>query len=349
MKLDLQAVKESQNSDSVVRGGDADVHLQKERLAASQKECSCILPYLFLAGSSVAQNLELLQDSRITHIINFVGFVCPELFPENFIYRTLWLQDSGSEDILCILYDVFDLIEIVRELRGCRVLLHCCQGVSRSASLTIAYLMWRKNQSFEDAFHEVKSRRQVVNPNMGFVSQLMHWQRRISLPSERDALQIYRVAPHSPYDPLYLVPKVEGPGGIELLDTRGAFVIRYMNMLYIWKGQECHKEMLSVADNAAFQLVRYERAQGPCVLVREGKEKADISNVWSELLTLSRSMSRSVGGRVARYDADYEMYTNTKMGVYTPPRLESGILINLQPKEENWIPVQDSCSSNSQR
>ena len=51
------------------------------------------------------------------------------------------LQDNTSEDITCVLYDVFDFIEEVRKSNG-RVFVHCSHGVSRSASLVIAYLIW---------------------------------------------------------------------------------------------------------------------------------------------------------------------------------------------------------------
>ncbi|KAI5081382.1 hypothetical protein GOP47_0004565 [Adiantum capillus-veneris] len=332
MKLNLDVVR--RDSDGNEASGDAELRLRKERLAVCDKECSCIFPYLFLSGRSVAQNLNTLQDSRITHIINCVGFFCPEYFPNDFAYRTLWLQDSQSEDIMCILYDVFDMIENVREQRGGRVLLHCCQGVSRSAALIIAYLMWRKNESFEDAFYEVKSKRNVVSPNMGFLSQLMQWQKRISSPIDREALQIYRIAPQSPYDPLYLVPKYTGPGGIELLDSRGAFLIRFANMLYVWKGRHCDKDMVAVADHAAFQFVRYERAQGPCLFVKEGSELRGFPKVWAVVLESSKPEADE--GQLSLYESDYEMYRKAKAGTYVPPVIGSGVPINLPARDETW-------------
>ncbi|XP_047169174.1 protein-tyrosine-phosphatase MKP1-like [Vigna umbellata] len=90
----------------------------------------------------------------------------------DFVYRTLWLQDSPSEDITSIFYDVFDYLEDFRE-QGGRVFVHCCQGVSRSTSLVIAYLMWREGQSFHDAFQFVKATRGIADPNMGFTCQLL--------------------------------------------------------------------------------------------------------------------------------------------------------------------------------
>ncbi|GAU42571.1 hypothetical protein TSUD_240470 [Trifolium subterraneum] len=104
-------------------------------------------------SDTVAKNRELLRKNGITH-------------------------DSPTEDITSILYDVFDYFEDVR-LQGGRVLVHCCQGVSRSTSLVIAYLMWREGQSFEDAYHYVKNARRVTNPNMGFACRLLMCQKRV--------------------------------------------------------------------------------------------------------------------------------------------------------------------------
>ena len=52
------------------------------------------------------------------------------------------------------------------------MLVHCSQGVSRSVTLVIAYLMWRRDLCFEEAFAAVKAARGVANPNIGFVCQV---------------------------------------------------------------------------------------------------------------------------------------------------------------------------------
>ena len=56
--------------------------------------------------------------------------------------------------------------------RDGRVLLHCSQGVSRSASLAIAYLMWKQNSTFDSTLAAVKAIRGVANPNIGFTCQV---------------------------------------------------------------------------------------------------------------------------------------------------------------------------------
>jgi dual specificity phosphatase 12 len=55
---------------------------------------------------------------------------------------------------------------------GKQVLVNCFAGVSRSATIVIAYLMYKNKWSFEDAITFVKSKRNIINPNYGFVCQL---------------------------------------------------------------------------------------------------------------------------------------------------------------------------------
>ncbi|KOM51881.1 hypothetical protein LR48_Vigan09g054000 [Vigna angularis] len=156
------------------------------------------------------------------------------------LVRTLWLQDSPSEDITSILYDVFDYFEDVRE-QGGRVFVHCCQGVSRSTSLVIAYLMWREGQSFHDPFQFVKATRGIADPNMGFTCQLLQCQKRVhAIPlSPSSLLRIYKNSSHSPYDPLHLVPKMLMDPSSAALDSKGVFIVHIPSTIYVWIGKNC--------------------------------------------------------------------------------------------------------------
>lgn len=51
------------------------------------------------------------------------------------------------------------------------VLVHCYAGVSRSATIVIAYLMYT-GMDFHSAYMIVKKARPAINPNDGFLSQL---------------------------------------------------------------------------------------------------------------------------------------------------------------------------------
>ena len=75
---------------------------------------------------------------------------------------------------------VFEFIEGVR-LGGdpsARVLVHCNQGVSRSASCVIFWLMQRERCGFDAALRRVQGCREVAHPNSSFERHSTFHQRR---------------------------------------------------------------------------------------------------------------------------------------------------------------------------
>ena len=51
-------------------------------------------------------------------------------------------------------------------------------GVSRSATIVIAYLMWKKKMKFDEAFSFVQKKRTIV-PNYGFKQQLKLFEKEL--------------------------------------------------------------------------------------------------------------------------------------------------------------------------
>ncbi|KAL4570150.1 hypothetical protein LXL04_025801 [Taraxacum kok-saghyz] len=294
---------------------------KKDKLAFFDKECSRIIDHVFLGSDAVAKNRDVLRQNGITHVLNCVGFVCPEYFNTDLVYKTLWLQDSPSEDITSILYDVFDYFEDVREQNG-RVFVHCCQGVSRSTSLVIAYLMWREGHSFEDAFQQVKAARGVTNPNMGFASQLLQCQKRVhAVPvSPSSVLRMYRIAPHSSYAPLHLVPKLLHKPSEQALDSRGAFIVNVPSAVYVWIGKNCDPLMYDSARLAASQVIRYEKANGPALTVKEGAESVEF---WD---AIGNEEDKGIPGnrKVSEYDIDFGVFMKAANSGVVPPLSISG-------------------------
>ncbi|CAL4910635.1 unnamed protein product [Urochloa decumbens] len=325
---------------------------RKDQIAFFDKECSKVAEHVYLGGDAVAKNRDILRKNGITHVLNCVGFVCPEYFKSDLIYRTLWLQDSPTEDITSILYDVFDYFEDVRE-QGGRVFVHCCQGVSRSTSLVIAYLMWREGQSFDDAFQFVKAARGIANPNMGFACQLLQCQKRVhAIPlSPNSVLRMYRMAPHSQYAPLHLVPKMLNEPSPAALDSRGAFIVHVLSSIYVWVGMKCDPVMEKDARAAACQVVRYEKVQGQIKPVREGLEpqefwdafsgtplNSDSNTKVSKDQIDSASKSNPGSRKVESYDADFELVYKAITGGVVPAFSTSGAAdeTHLPARESSW-------------
>lgn len=60
-----------------------------------------------------------------------------------------------------------------------RVLVHCKCGVSRSATLVLAYIMAAFDLDYTDAYAYVKKRHPELSPNLGLVAQLLEWQMQL--------------------------------------------------------------------------------------------------------------------------------------------------------------------------
>lgn len=355
LKLDMSAIQRNPDKNGGL--------VKREKIAFFDKECSKVAEHIYLGGDAVARDRDILKQNGITHVLNCVGFVCPEYFKADFMYMTLWLQDNPTEDITSILYDVFDYFEDVREKHG-RVFVHCCQGVSRSTSLVIAYLMWREGQSFDDAFQYVKSARGIADPNMGFACQLMQCQKRVhAFPlSPSSLLRMYRIAPHSPYDPLHLVPKLLVDPSPSALDSRGAFIVQVPSSLYVWIGKGCETIMERDARGAVFQIVRYERVQGPVVMIKEGEEPSYFWDAFSDLLPLMDKSGNGVARKEQRvgkvgerkvdsYDVDFEIFQKAINGGVVPPfaASENERETQLPSRESNWSMLRRKFAPNSMK
>ncbi|OOQ83047.1 protein-tyrosine phosphatase [Penicillium brasilianum] len=96
--------------------------------------------------------------------------------------------DHNSE----ILDDLLPLCELIddRISQGKKVLIHCQLGASRSASLVIAYGLYKnRNLDFNSMYELVKGRSQWVGPNMSLIYQLTDYRSRLlrGSPSSRPA------------------------------------------------------------------------------------------------------------------------------------------------------------------
>ncbi|KNE57488.1 hypothetical protein AMAG_03197 [Allomyces macrogynus ATCC 38327] len=98
------------------------------------------------------------------------------------------------------------------------VLVHCMCGVSRSAAVVIAFLMWRARLSFRKAYEYVRARR-PISPNMHLVCQLVEFAISLDLPPDdgADALPMspLQAQPHAPPPPPP-VPAVPQPHPLAL-------------------------------------------------------------------------------------------------------------------------------------
>ncbi|CAI4064473.1 hypothetical protein SKDZ_09G0580 [Saccharomyces kudriavzevii ZP591] len=83
-----------------------------------------------------------------------------------------WEHDSN------ITMDLLSLTSIIHAAAAKRekILIHCQCGLSRSATLVIAYIMKYHHLGLRHAYDLLKSRADKISPPMGLVFQLMQWE-----------------------------------------------------------------------------------------------------------------------------------------------------------------------------
>eukprot|EP01083_Nonionella_stella_P036093 98493_1 len=136
---------------------------------------------LFLGNRSHATTKQVLMDLGITHVINMTTQSMDQMFDFDPDLNIKYLQCAIYDDEEAEIQSHFEkgIAFIVNALHQNnppkihnRVLIHCQSGVSRSATMVIAYLMKMKHMCFKDAYKYTQHRREIIEPNDGFVQQL---------------------------------------------------------------------------------------------------------------------------------------------------------------------------------
>lgn len=130
-----------------------------------------ILPYIYLGSAHHSSQKELLDKLGVTAILN-VSKTCPINFKNSYEYKTIAVDDNDRENISSHFDDAIKFIDDVKARNG-RVLVHCRAGISRSATICIAYLMRKYEYSLDQAYEYIKKRRNAISPNFNFLGQLL--------------------------------------------------------------------------------------------------------------------------------------------------------------------------------
>ncbi|KAI4466347.1 dual specificity protein phosphatase 12 family member [Holotrichia oblita] len=128
---------------------------------------------LYLGGLSAARDIKTLKCYKITHILTIDTSPLPNYITtklKQLNTKFIRLSDYPKEDLLSHLDSCISFIND-GVYKG-KVLVHCFCGISRSASVIIAYMMRKYSLSYDEALRTVKSKRGIVFPNYGFICQL---------------------------------------------------------------------------------------------------------------------------------------------------------------------------------
>ncbi|CAN0424860.1 unnamed protein product [Lampetra fluviatilis] len=145
-------------------------------LPAADPGPTCILPHLYLGSQADVLDKGLMSHNGITHVLN-ASNTCPrpDFVPESCFLRVP-VNDSYCEKILPWLDRSVDFIEQVK-VSDSRVLVHCLAGISRSATVAIAYVMKSLGLGSDEAYRFVKEKRPSISPNFNFLGQLLEYEK----------------------------------------------------------------------------------------------------------------------------------------------------------------------------
>ncbi|GAM19484.1 hypothetical protein SAMD00019534_026590 [Acytostelium subglobosum LB1] len=151
---------------------------------SKQQEYDCateILPYLYLAGEGACAP-DNLKSLGVTLVINVAEECRSKVYHERDGINELKLpimDRVGDEHQFDTFYKLFQHIDDIAQTKG-KCIIHCKRGRSRSATIVIAYLMYKLNYTLNDAFHHVKERRKIIGPHYDLKLQLLHWERYLN-------------------------------------------------------------------------------------------------------------------------------------------------------------------------
>lgn len=115
-----------------------------------------IEPRLFLGNCTAARNIQFLKSKRISHILTIDSFPIPNYVcsSASVANKYIHISDMSRENILEHFEDCISFIEdALKDPNGVNcILVHCFYGVSRSATIVIAYMMKKYSISYQKAY-----------------------------------------------------------------------------------------------------------------------------------------------------------------------------------------------------
>ncbi|XP_007896955.2 dual specificity protein phosphatase 13 [Callorhinchus milii] len=132
-----------------------------------------VWPNLYLGDITIAQDTFGLWKMGITHVLNAAHKMLggDDFYGTSVEYYGIAASDLPGFDIAAYFHSGGEFIHRALDTPGGKLLVHCAVGVSRSATLVLAYLMVYHSHSLAEAIETVTARRRIF-PNRGFLKQL---------------------------------------------------------------------------------------------------------------------------------------------------------------------------------
>ena len=136
---------------------------------------------LYLSNYLQSDNIQIVSNLKITHIVNVTQESHKNKI-ENIEYYQMSIYDNIEQDILSndlLLNTVKYIDNILFKNNDCdnnKCIVHCHQGVSRSSTVIIAFLIYKYNVKYDKGLEMVEKIRPRIYPNSGFKAQLLKFE-----------------------------------------------------------------------------------------------------------------------------------------------------------------------------
>ncbi|CAL9687962.1 unnamed protein product [Knipowitschia caucasica] len=143
-----------------------------------------VWPGLYIGNVAVAQNKNALCKLGITHVLNAAhskqGSIGDQRFyGDTCVYFGIPAEDSENFDLSQYFKPAAEFIHAALKAKDGKVLVHCIMGMSRSASLVVAYLMLHQRLTLPNALKHIIQKR-AIYPNRHFLALLLNLDKHIS-------------------------------------------------------------------------------------------------------------------------------------------------------------------------
>lgn len=172
--IEEYGLEDLRNEDSEEMGNKQllQVVLTNSRLTVRDGVPNTLIDYPYLAIGSIgsAYNLNGLISAGITHVL-CLSRVIRLKYQAKFVYKRVIMEDKPDFSIDLCWQECFGFIDEAKAANG-KVLVHCYQGVSRSATIICAYLIKYASLTCSQALNAVRVVRPQIGPNAGFLLKL---------------------------------------------------------------------------------------------------------------------------------------------------------------------------------
>lgn len=169
---------------------------------------------LYIGGLYALYQTDLIRAAGITHVLSVIDY--DALLQEKFSHLAhfhIRADDHPNENLLQYFDEGVRYIDgALNGTRSCSsssdgksgnvdgddsskrrggVFVHCAMGKSRSATLVVAYLIWKFHLDPDSALDQLCEGRPVCDPNPGFKEQLRVWEKMCKAESEAEQKAIY--------------------------------------------------------------------------------------------------------------------------------------------------------------